>query len=149
MANTTIFFFCETQAASKEFMVPAALFVIYNTSTLVDFLECGLTVRAWWNNQRMNRIVCASSFLFSFLSAVSKFFGLSSTIFEVTKKDQNDSAESVDVGRFTFDSSSICVPGTALLLVHARFKISVSVSVSVTGHFCNFCSVSGISVISF
>nr|DAD23429.1 TPA_asm: hypothetical protein HUJ06_024892 [Nelumbo nucifera] len=41
--------------------VPSALFVILNLYNLSYYLRCGLSIRSWWNNQRMTRIISATS----------------------------------------------------------------------------------------
>ncbi|WOL15519.1 cellulose synthase-like protein H1 [Canna indica] len=101
-----------------------ALFVIYNAYTLAEYLQCGLSIRAWWNNQRMLKIYSLNAWLLGFFSALLKILGISDTIFEVTRKDQrnnddsNDTTNTADDGRFTFDSSLVFVPGTAVVLVN-------------------------------
>ncbi|XP_030544378.1 cellulose synthase-like protein H1 isoform X3 [Rhodamnia argentea] len=101
-------------------LIPAAIFIIYNLYCLSEYLMTGLSMRAWWNNQRMQRITSACAWSFGVLSVVLKLLGLSETVFEVTKKDQSASSDGTgtELGRFTFDESPIFVPGTALLLVH-------------------------------
>ncbi|GAV73787.1 Cellulose_synt domain-containing protein [Cephalotus follicularis] len=98
-----------------------ALFSIYQLYTLSEYLRTGLTIRAWWNNQRMDRIVITGARLFGVLSVITKFLGISETVFEVTKKEQPTSSDGdgddAEVGRFTFDESPIFVPGTTILLV--------------------------------
>ncbi|ONK58140.1 uncharacterized protein A4U43_C09F8620 [Asparagus officinalis] len=116
LANTNFL----PKASSPEFLIPLATFTVFNITTFSDYLECGLSARTWWNNQRMGRIYSASSFLLAFLSVILKILGLSETIFEVTRKDQNSSTDETDEdrGRLTFDSSPLFVPGTALVMVH-------------------------------
>nr|XP_023915035.1 cellulose synthase-like protein H1 [Quercus suber] len=96
-----------------------AIFVIYNISTLSEYLRAGESIQAWWNNQRMSRINTVNAWLFGFLNIILKLLGISETVFEVTQKDQsNDDANDVEAGRFTFDGSPIFLPGTTILLVH-------------------------------
>ncbi|KAK1264300.1 Cellulose synthase-like protein H1 [Acorus gramineus] len=113
--------------ATKRLMVGEAsmiisvtLFAIYNIHTLTEYFACGLSMRTWWNNMRMQRITSASAWLLGLLSVVLKLMGLSETVFEVTRKDQSSSEDETDEdpGRFTFDDSSMFVPGTALVIVH-------------------------------
>ncbi|KAJ8627830.1 hypothetical protein MRB53_021137 [Persea americana] len=101
-------------------LVPTILFIFYNLYTLSEYLSCGLSFCTWWNNQRMQRITFLTASLFGSLGVLLKVLGISETIFEVTRKDQNDSdsINDVDAGRFTFDSSPLFVPATALVLVH-------------------------------
>lgn len=110
------------QATDAAAILPAMLFSSYNVCTLVEYLQCGQSVRAWWNNQRMHRIMSSTAWLFGLLSVVLKVLGISETTFEVTQKDLS-AAEDVgdageDPGRFTFDASPLFVPATALLLLN-------------------------------
>lgn len=100
-------------------LVAAGLFIFYNLYTLSEYLYLGLSIRNWWNNQRMQRITFLTASLFGSFGVVLKLLGISETIFEVTKKEQNapDSANT-DAGRFTFDSSPIFIPVTTLVLLH-------------------------------
>lgn len=98
-----------------------ALFLIYNVYTLTEYFQYGLSIRAWWNNQRMQRIYAQTSWLLGFFSALLKIMGFSETIFEVTRKDQpkpTDVTGADDPGRFTFDSSPVFVSGTAVMLIN-------------------------------
>ncbi|RZR76675.1 hypothetical protein BHM03_00001552 [Ensete ventricosum] len=103
------------------FLVPMALFLSYNVYTLTEYLQYGLSIRAWWNNQRMQMIYAQTSWLLGFFSVLLKILGLSETIFEVSQKDQSkptDLTGADDPGRFTFDSSLVFVPGTAVVLIN-------------------------------
>ncbi|KAG6488916.1 hypothetical protein ZIOFF_050171 [Zingiber officinale] len=101
------------------FVVALALFVTYNIYTLVEYFRYGLSVRAWWNNQRMQRIYSSTAWLLGFFSVVLKLLGISDTVFEITQKEQRRPGKDVDdPGRFTFDSSPAFVPGTAVMLVN-------------------------------
>lgn len=110
------------QTSEVGFVVALALFVTYNIYTLVEYCCYGLSVRAWWNNQRMLRIYSSTAWLLGFFSVVLKLLGISDTIFEITRKEQQRPGEDVnkvdDPGRFTFDSSPAFVPGTALMMVN-------------------------------
>jgi hypothetical protein len=78
----------------------------------------------------MQRIVSSSAWLLAFLTVLLKTLGLSETVFEVTRKEQQqgspngsgggdgDGADgATDPGRFTFDSSPVFVPPTALAML--------------------------------
>ncbi|KAL6010692.1 hypothetical protein ACLOJK_001130 [Asimina triloba] len=101
-----------------------ALFIYYNLYSLVEYRNCGFSVRAWWNNQRMRRITSASSWLFAVLTVFLKLLGWSEMVFEVTRKEQSPAAangsgnEDPDAGRFTFNSSPLFLPGTTIVVVH-------------------------------
>nr|GMC70590.1 cellulose synthase-like protein H1 [Ipomoea batatas] len=104
-------------------IIQASILIIYNLYTLSEYIRTGESLRAWWNNQRMWRVYASGSWLLGFLSGVVKVFGLSETVFEVTKKDHSsdetlDKDEDSNVGRFTFDESPLFVPGTTILLVN-------------------------------
>ncbi|KAJ4976417.1 hypothetical protein NE237_001523 [Protea cynaroides] len=102
-----------------------ALFIIHNVYTLLEYIKCGLSIRAWWNNMRMSRITNSTACLFGFLSFFPKFLGFSENVFEVTPKDQVTSIQGASVeeldngrGQFTFNESPIFVPPTTLLFVN-------------------------------
>lgn len=61
------------------------------------------------------------------LKCRTQALGLSETVFEVTKKDQSASSDDIgaELGRFTFDESTVFVPGTALLLVHLTAVLTI------------------------
>ncbi|KAF3780515.1 putative mixed-linked glucan synthase 7 [Nymphaea thermarum] len=111
--NTSIF----PKITDPEFRLPAAIFIIFNLYILVEYLLCGLSVREWWNNQRMARIVSSTAWLFGLLAVLLKVFGISETVFELTRKDDLEGA-STEAGKFIFDSSAIYVPATTLLFVN-------------------------------
>ncbi|KAI3675198.1 hypothetical protein L1987_84784 [Smallanthus sonchifolius] len=103
----------------RAFLIFMGTFIFYN---IYAFLECrrvGVSIRTWWNLQRMGRIYAMTAWLFGFLSVMLKLMGLSNTVFEVTKKeyrsnDGDDDNESV--GRFTYDKSPMIMPGVVILL---------------------------------
>ncbi|KAK7272278.1 hypothetical protein RJT34_28775 [Clitoria ternatea] len=99
--------------------IPIALFVIYNICTVFEYLIIGLSIRHWWNNQRMMIIRNTTAWFIGFLSGVLKVLGISDTVFEVTQKEHSSSGgDEDDVGRFSFDESPVFVAGTTMLLVH-------------------------------
>ncbi|KAF9604522.1 hypothetical protein IFM89_007643 [Coptis chinensis] len=102
-------------------LVAAPLFILYNVYVMSEFLGCGLSINAWWNNRRMSMITATTGRLFGVLAIVIKLAGLSETVFEVTPKEQNatdDHNVDPDPGRFTFNDSPMFVPGTALVMVN-------------------------------
>jgi hypothetical protein len=118
------------QASEPGFLIPLALFLAYNAYNLGEYMDCRLSARAWWNNHRMQRIVSSSAWLLAFLTVLLKTLGLSETVFEVTRKEQQqgspdgsgggdgDGADgATDLGRFSFDSSPVFVPPTALAML--------------------------------
>lgn len=108
------------QVEEPAFLIPAALFAIYNLHSLLEHQKIGLSFRTWWNNQRMGRIVVITAWFFGFLNVILKLLGLSETVFEVTQKDQPSTPgkDNEDVGRFTFDESPMLVPATTLMFIH-------------------------------
>ena len=108
------------QVNDSTILIPLSIFVIYNIYSLSEYIRTGQTVQAWWNNQRMARLITMIAQLFGFLSVILKLLGLSETTFEVTKKDQNSSTKDINdhPKRFTFDNSPFFVPGIAILLVN-------------------------------
>ncbi|KAG1369832.1 cellulose synthase-like protein H1 [Cocos nucifera] len=116
LANTSFM----PKASEPVFVIPLALFLISNIHSLIEYFQCGLSVQACWNNQRMHRIFAMTSWLFGLLGVLLKILGLSETIFEVTRKDQQSDTNDTDKdpGRFTFDNSPMFISGTAVLLVN-------------------------------
>ncbi|XP_058072599.1 cellulose synthase-like protein H1 [Magnolia sinica] len=108
------------KASDPWMIVSATLFILPNLYSLMEYFQCGQSIRAWWNNQRMSRITASTSCLFGILDVILKLLGVSETIFQITRKDQSatDNGTDVDAGRFTFDSSPIFVPATVIVLVH-------------------------------
>ena len=123
------------QASEPGFLIPLALFLTYNAYNLAEYMDCRLSARAWWNNHRMQRIVSSSAWLLAFLTVVLKTLGLSETVFDVTRKEQGQGAApdgGADPGRFTFDSSPVFVPPTALTIL-AVVALSVGAWRAVAG----------------
>ncbi|PRQ52741.1 putative cellulose synthase (UDP-forming) [Rosa chinensis] len=105
----------------RAYYIPISVFLFYNLYTLLEYLRTSLSIRAWWNNQRMGRITTMSAWLFGFLGVILKLLGISETVFEVTRKDQSTSSdegtEDTEAGKFTFDQSPVFVPPTAMLFM--------------------------------
>ena len=101
-------------------LIPATLLVIYHTSGLLEYMKTGLSIRSWWNNQRMSRITTMNPWFLAFVAIILKGLGISDYAFVVTKKEQPSSSGGSDknAGRFTFNKSSVFLPGTTILLVH-------------------------------
>ncbi|XP_071726047.1 cellulose synthase-like protein H1 [Rutidosis leptorrhynchoides] len=103
------------------FLMFVSIVVIYNAYTLWEVKRLGVSLRMWWNLQRMRRVTTVTAWLFGFISVMLKLAGLSPIVFEITQKEQrSDDCDDDDVnaGRFTFDKSPIIVPGVVLLLVN-------------------------------
>ncbi|XP_058779643.1 cellulose synthase-like protein B4 isoform X2 [Vicia villosa] len=100
--------------------IPLTLFVIYTIHTLQEYRSKGLSLRHWWNNQRMVTMRTTSVWFIGFLCAMIKLLGISDTVFEITQKETPGSiatGDNADAGRFTFDESPAFVVGTTVLLV--------------------------------
>ncbi|XP_047067816.1 cellulose synthase-like protein H1 [Lolium rigidum] len=111
------------KASDEGFRIPLALFLTYNIYNLMEYKECGLSARTWWNNHRMQRITSASAWILAFLTVLLKTMGLSETVFEVTRKESSTSdggasPDDTDQGLFTFDSSPVFVPVTTLSILN-------------------------------
>jgi energy-converting hydrogenase Eha subunit A len=101
--------------------IPTAIFVIYKLYTLYEYLASAMSIRAWWNNQRMSLITPMNAGLCGFITILLKFLGISDTVFDITKKDlppSNNDAHDKNAGRHTFDESLVFLPGTTILLLH-------------------------------
>ncbi|XP_027339834.1 cellulose synthase-like protein H1 isoform X2 [Abrus precatorius] len=103
----------------RNLWIPASLFMIYNISTLLEYLKMGISIRTWWNNQRMARITTMNTWFFGLLSIILKRLRISDTVFVVTRKDQASFSEGTNenAGRFIFDESPTFILGTTILLV--------------------------------
>ncbi|KAG9457559.1 hypothetical protein H6P81_002067 [Aristolochia fimbriata] len=107
------------KGTDSAMIIPATLFSLYQVYTLLEYIAWGQSVRSWWNNERMRRISSATAWLFGLLSVLLKLAGLSETIFEITKKEEDsDGGSEGNAVQWTFDSSPLFVSGTALLMVH-------------------------------
>lgn len=114
----TLYVICLMQDLGMCIVV--ALFVIYKVYTLLDYFASGLSIRAWWNNQRMSRITPMNAGFCGFITVLLKLLGISDTVFDITKKDlppSEDNGHDEDAGRYTFDESLIFLPGTTILLL--------------------------------
>ncbi|KAG9455044.1 hypothetical protein H6P81_007948 [Aristolochia fimbriata] len=63
-------------------VIPASLFAVNQLYGASEFICCRQSIRAWWNTQRMSRIVSSTSGLFGILSVFLKLLGVSETLFE-------------------------------------------------------------------
>ncbi|KAI4341014.1 hypothetical protein MLD38_025791 [Melastoma candidum] len=99
--------------------IPVLLFSTYYLFTLFEYFQVWLSVRAWLDNQRMQRVTSTCAWSFGLLGVILKLFGISQTVFEVSKKETSDPREgdTFRPGKFTFDESPMFIPGTALALV--------------------------------
>ncbi|KAL1298882.1 cellulose synthase-like protein B4 isoform X1 [Arachis hypogaea] len=103
-------------------LIPAALLVAFNISTLLEYLKTGLSMRSWWNNLRMSRITAMNPWIFSFVTILLKKLRIHDYAFVVTKKELpiNEGLDKNNVnagGRFIFNKSLVFVPGTTILLL--------------------------------
>ncbi|KAL9995066.1 putative cellulose synthase (UDP-forming) [Helianthus debilis subsp. tardiflorus] len=109
----------------QAFIIPMGIFVIYNVYILWESKRLGVSLRMWWNLQRMGRVTALTTWLFAILNMMLKLMGLSKSIFEVTQKeyksndgDEVDDNDDKNVGRFTYDKSLVIMPGVVILLVN-------------------------------
>ncbi|MED6112365.1 hypothetical protein PIB30_061005 [Stylosanthes scabra] len=104
-------------------LIPITLVVIHMLYTLSEYLATKLSIQEWWNNQRMSRIYIMNARFFGFIAMILKLLRISNTVFDITRKDQNassdgeNSSDDDNGGTFTFDESSVFVPGTTILLM--------------------------------
>ena len=116
--------FCSIQDLGIR--IPIAFFAIYKVYTVCEYLAAGLSVREWWNNQRMSRITPMNAGFCAFLSFLLKFLRISETVFDITKKElpsAGDVVDDKDVGRYTFDESLVFLPGTTILLLQLTIMV--------------------------
>ncbi|KAM0072862.1 putative cellulose synthase (UDP-forming) [Helianthus debilis subsp. tardiflorus] len=115
--------------SEMAFIIPVGIFVIYNVYVLWELKRLGLSLRMWWNLQRMGRVIAMTSWFYGFISVMLKLMGLSKTVFEVTQKEHmsNDGVgyhNDKNVNMFTFDKSPVFVPGVVILLVNMTALIN-------------------------
>ncbi|KAK1568763.1 hypothetical protein Q3G72_028405 [Acer saccharum] len=48
--------------------IPVAIFVMYSLYTLSEYIQTGFSIRSWWINQSMARIIAMSAWIFGFLN---------------------------------------------------------------------------------
>ncbi|KAI5390147.1 cellulose synthase-like protein H1 isoform X1 [Lathyrus oleraceus] len=98
--------------------IPILLVIFYNVYTLYEYLALGLSTKAWWNNERMSKITPMNAGFCGFITMLLKLLGVSSTVFEITKKDIAPfSEDDKNATRYTFDKSLVFLPGTTVLLL--------------------------------
>jgi branched-subunit amino acid ABC-type transport system permease component len=68
------------QVHEPAIYVYVALFLCYVIYTLIEYLETGLSIRAWWNNPRMARINTMNAWLFGVISVILKVLRISDTV---------------------------------------------------------------------
>lgn len=91
--------------------------------SLYEALSSGVTLRGWWNGQRMWVIKRTTSYLFAMLDTVSRLLGLSAMAFAITPKvtDDEDQWRRYEQELMEFGASSstspelVIVAATALL----------------------------------
>ena len=103
-------------------IIPISIFILYNFQQLLQYFQTGQSLRAWWNNQRMERVNTMCPWLLGVANVVLKLLRISETVFEVTKKDSSSSntderTKLEDSNHFTFDESLLFIPGTTIVLV--------------------------------
>ena len=74
------------QVSSLWFLAFAYVFVAKNAYSIVEFVMCGGTLKAWWNLQRMWLIRRITSYFFAFFDTMKRQLGLSETHFALTDK---------------------------------------------------------------
>ncbi|KAJ0798160.1 putative cellulose synthase (UDP-forming) [Helianthus annuus] len=113
------------KANEWAFVIPVSIFAIYNVYVLWEATRQGVSLRTWWNLQRMGRVTTMTAWLFGFLSVMLKLMGLSKTVFEVTQKEHKSNygdgvgdKDDKNAGKFTYDKSPMIMPGVVILLVN-------------------------------
>ncbi|KAK1423957.1 hypothetical protein QVD17_19268 [Tagetes erecta] len=113
----------------REFLIPLGIFIIYNSYVFWECKRLGLSLRMWWNIQRMGRVTTMTAWLFGFLNMMLQLIGLSKTVFEITQKehksndgdgdgDMRNESDDKNVARFTYDKSPVIILGVVVLLVN-------------------------------
>ncbi|CAK9316210.1 unnamed protein product [Citrullus colocynthis] len=109
------------ERATLAIFVP--IFILYRSHSIFVYLQCGLSIRAWWNSVKMEMVSITSSYAFGILSLcfVLKLFGMSESVFEVTPKGESNvdvNEDDCNVEKFAFNESPLFIIGTAVVLLH-------------------------------
>ncbi|KAK3200012.1 hypothetical protein Dsin_023427 [Dipteronia sinensis] len=121
------------KVSSLWFIPFAYVFIAKSVFSLIEALNCGSTIKIWWNLQRMWMIRRTTAFLFAFIDVIIKQLGLSQTAFVLTSKViTEDVSKRYEQEIMEFGSSSIMFTmlGTFAILnlsclVGATFKMVV------------------------
>ena len=108
------------QVESIWFWPFAYVFVARNACSIAETLNCGDTLKAWWNGQRIWLIRRTTSYFFGFIDTISRQLGLSETTFAITTKVvKEDVLKRYEEEVIEFGSSTIMVTIiAALALLH-------------------------------
>ncbi|EXB51025.1 Cellulose synthase-like protein E6 [Morus notabilis] len=74
------------EVSSPWFLPFAYVFVAKNVFSALEAMNCGSTLKGWWNLQRMWLIRRTSSYFIAFLDIIKRKLGLSETTFALTDK---------------------------------------------------------------
>ncbi|XP_006293362.2 cellulose synthase-like protein B3 isoform X2 [Capsella rubella] len=118
---------------------------IYCLYTLWEFMILGFTVQSWFISQSFGRIKITCGWLFSIPDIILKFFGISKTVFIVTKKTMPETRSESrsgskadcpdqDSGKFEFGDSLYFLPGTFIMLVNLAALAGWSAGLQRLGH---------------
>ncbi|KAI3769660.1 hypothetical protein L6452_00769 [Arctium lappa] len=114
--------------SESAFLIPMGIFVIYTLYGIWELKRLGISLRMWWNIQRMGRVTAMTTWLFACPIVLIKLLGLSQTVFEVTRKEESlfngDDNDDANAGRFTYDKSPMIIPGVVILLVNLTALVS-------------------------
>ncbi|KAI9188522.1 hypothetical protein LWI28_020832 [Acer negundo] len=84
------------------------VFIASSVHSLIEAMNCGSTVKIWWNLERMWMIRRTTVFLFRFINVIIKQLGLSQTAFALTSKVvEEDVSIRFELEIIEFGSSSI------------------------------------------
>ncbi|XP_076913106.1 cellulose synthase-like protein H1 [Bidens hawaiensis] len=119
------------------FIIYVGIFVIYNAYTLWECKRIGVSLRMWWNYQKMARVTSLTTWFFGFLTIMLKIMGLSKIVFEVTQKEHKSNYgdgiganDDENDGRFTYDKSPVIVPSVVIILVNMTVLVSCVLKLS-------------------
>lgn len=72
---------------SSPWFIPFAYIILgESTYSLVEFMFCGGTFQAWWNDLRIWLYKRSSSYLLAFIDTILKLFGFTDSAFTITAK---------------------------------------------------------------
>ncbi|MFS7933547.1 putative cellulose synthase (UDP-forming) [Helianthus anomalus] len=104
----------------RPIIIHVGIFIIYNAYFFWECKRQGMSLHMWWNLQKMGRVTSMTAWLFGFLNVMLKLVGLSKSVFEITQKEYKsiDGDDDNNVGRFTYNTSPMIIPGVFILFVN-------------------------------